>query len=126
MKQKKLLTRIFGGGGKSSKWREELRKEPQAPETTVSNETSDDEVKRNADFWNSVNQNMGDAHAAAALLFIRPGVMCSNADRAAYQKTVLFAGLITSTNGAMERAKAKYHTDDLFQIFRNVKMEDLG
>ena len=68
---------------------------------------------------------MGDAHSAAALISMQPCPMYEGADRRAYQKAVFFASLITSDNGAMERAKAKYHTDDLYQIYRKVSMEDL-
>lgn len=122
-----LLTRIFGSGEKkAAEPRVEARKsETTQAETVAPTKPSDDKAKRNADFWNSVNRNMGDAHSAAANLFMRPCSPYENKERDAYQKAVLFAGLITSSNGAMERAKAKYHTDDLYQVFRKVSMEDL-
>ena len=125
-----LLTRLFGTRDELPRWRKELRGETQeteAPkaETIAPKESSADEAKRNADFWHSVNKNMGDAHSAAALISMQPCPMYEGADRYAYQKAVFFASLITSDNGAMERAKAKYHTDDLYQIYLKVNMEDL-
>lgn len=80
-------------------------------------------TKRNADFWRSVHRNMADARSAAARISSSPCPVYEGADRYAYLKAVRFAALITSTNGAMERAKAKYHTDDLYQIYRIIRKE---
>lgn len=76
-----------------------------------------------ADFWRSVHRNMADARSAAARISSSPCPMYEGADRCAYLKAVRFAALITSTYGAMERAKAKYQTDDLYQIYRIIRKE---
>ncbi|ROT17989.1 hypothetical protein EEL52_06335 [Muribaculaceae bacterium Isolate-113 (HZI)] len=121
MKEKSIFAQVFGTRNKQP----QCNRETQKSETPKTDAPCVDEAKRNADFWNSVNKNMGDAHSAAALISMQPCPMYEGADRRAYQKAVFFASLITSDNGAMERAKAKYHTDDLYQIYRKVSMEDL-
>ena len=127
MKEKSFFSRLFGGGAeKAAEQRVETRKsETTQTETGTPANSSDDEAKRNADFWNMTHGRMGEAHLAAGKMWMKSCGMMEAADREAFSKALNFMRLIIGTDGEMERAKEKFHTDDMFQIFRMLKFDDI-
>lgn len=122
-----LFTRLFGGGDSKAAEKCVYTHKPEIPkaETVEVAEPDTDKAKRNAEFWDMVHLNAGHAHLAAGNMWMKSCGMSEAADRAAYSKALNFMQLIIGTNGELERAKEKFHTDDMFQIFRNLKFDDI-
>lgn len=127
MKEKSIFARIFGSGEKQAVETcvDTHKSETAQAETVVVAEPDTDKAKRNAEFWDMVHLNAGNAHLAAGNMWAKSCGMLEAADRAAYSKALNFMQLIIGTNGELERAKEKFHTDDMFQIFRNLKFDDI-
>lgn len=94
-------------------------------ENGFTKDLSIDEAKRNADFWNMVHGRAGDAHLAAGKTWMVPCSGLTAIDRVAFSKALNYLQLIIGTNGELNRAKEKFHTDDMFQIFRMLKHDDI-
>lgn len=113
MRGKSFFSRLFGGGAEA-----QTRKAP-----VQSKKTNPDDAKRNADFWNMVHVNSAHAFLSYGDAYMRSCTEFEAIDRDEFGNALAFLKLVIGTNGEMEKAKEKYHTDNMFQIFRTIRQK---